>query len=162
MIDGATDAAPALDRDAGSSPFLTAPTGRPGGPRASLLLVLWQFAATITDHVADAGADRPAPGRRVPDPVSRRALERLDNELVRNLAISLQRTGVALFFVMLIGVPIGYAMGRWWRVQAFFTDIVTVGLALPAFIWALLSVMWFGFGNRAPDLHARSSRRRPG
>ena len=51
---------------------------------------------------------------------------------------------------MLIGVPIGYAMGRWWRVQAFFTDIVTVGLALPAFIWALLAVMWFGFGNEAP------------
>ena len=43
-----------------------------------------------------------------------------------------------LLLIVLIGVPIGYAMGRWWRVQAFFTDIVTVGLALPAFIWALL------------------------
>ena len=53
-------------------------------------------------------------------------------------------------FVILIGVPVGYAMGRWWRVQAFFTDIVTVGLALPAYMWALLAVMWFGFGIRAP------------
>jgi NitT/TauT family transport system permease protein len=49
-----------------------------------------------------------------------------------------------------IGVPVGYAMGRWWRVQAFFTDIVTVGIALPAYMWALLTVMWFGFGIRAP------------
>lgn len=74
----------------------------------------------------------------------------LNNELVRNLIISLERTVVALVLIVLIGVPIGYAMGRWWRVQAFFTDIVTVGLALPAFIWALLAVMWFGFGNKAP------------
>ncbi len=28
--------------------------------------------------------------------------------------------------------------------------MVTVGLALPAYIWALLGVMWFGFGFRAP------------
>jgi NitT/TauT family transport system permease protein len=35
-------------------------------------------------------------------------------------------------------------------VQAYFTDIVTVGIALPAYMWALLAVMWFGFGIRAP------------
>ena len=54
-------------------------------------------------------------------------------------------------------------MGRWWRVQAYFTDIVTVGLALPAYIWVLLGVMWFGFGFRAPLLrggvgHPRADR----
>jgi ABC-type nitrate/sulfonate/bicarbonate transport system permease component len=52
--------------------------------------------------------------------------------------------------VVVIGVPLGYAMGRWWRAQAAFTDLVTVGLALPAYIWALLGVMWFGIGLRAP------------
>ncbi len=51
-----------------------------------------------------------------------------NNELVRNLVISIQRTAIALVIVLAIGLPIGYAMGRWWRVQAFFTDIVTVGL----------------------------------
>ena len=60
------------------------------------------------------------------------------------------RTGSRWCSSSLIGVPLGYAMGRWWRVQAFFTDIVTVGFALPAYIWALLGVMWFGFGIRAP------------
>jgi NitT/TauT family transport system permease protein len=74
----------------------------------------------------------------------------VNNELVQNLWISITRTGVALAFIIAIGVPIGYAMGRWWRVQAYFTDLVTVGLAMPAYIWALLAVMWFGFGMKAP------------
>ncbi len=73
-----------------------------------------------------------------------------NNELVFNLVESIRRTAIAMVFVTIFGVAIGYAMGRWWRAQAFFTDMVTVGLALPAFIWALLAVMWFGFGNRAP------------
>ncbi len=90
-----------------------------------------------------------------------------NNELIQNLQISLTRTGLAMVFIILIGVPVGYAMGRWWRVQAFFTDIVTVGIALPAYMWALLTVMWFGFGIRAPGLlrrgvgDARPDRPRP-
>jgi ABC-type nitrate/sulfonate/bicarbonate transport system permease component len=74
----------------------------------------------------------------------------VNNELVQNLAVSLERTGIALILIIAIGVPLGFAMGRWWRVQAFFTDLVTVGLALPAFIWALYFVMRYGFGNKAP------------
>ena len=73
-----------------------------------------------------------------------------NNELIRNLFVSLQRAAISLVLVVAIGLPLGYAMGRWWRAQAYFTDIVTVGLALPAYIWALLGVMWFGFGFRAP------------
>ena len=74
-----------------------------------------------------------------------------NNELVQEPRRSASsEPAIALVIVIAIGVPIGYAMGRWWRVQAFFTDIVTVGLALPAYIWALLGVMWFGFGFRAP------------
>lgn len=72
------------------------------------------------------------------------------NQLVGNLLVSLGRFALGMVFVVAIGVPLGYAMGRWWRVQAFFTDLVTVGIALPAFIWALLGIMWFGFGIKAP------------
>jgi ABC-type nitrate/sulfonate/bicarbonate transport system permease component len=115
-----------------------------------LLLLIWQFAAGLSDHVA-------TPVETVKflvDEFHRTyrglPLSVVNNELVRNLAISLQRAGTALVLVVVIGVPIGYAMGRWWRLQALLTDIVTVGLALPAYIWALLGVMWFGFGNRAP------------
>jgi ABC-type nitrate/sulfonate/bicarbonate transport system permease component len=73
-----------------------------------------------------------------------------NNQLVRNLVESLRRAGIALVLVLILGIIIGYAMGRWWRVQAYLTDLVTVGLALPAYVWALLAVMWFGFGIRAP------------
>jgi NitT/TauT family transport system permease protein len=72
------------------------------------------------------------------------------NELVRNIFESIRRTGIALAILIVLGILIGFAMGRWWRVQAFFTDMVVVGLTLPGLIWALLAVMWFGFGIQAP------------
>ncbi len=114
------------------------------------LIAVWQLAAGISDHVATPVETL----QFIVDEFHRtyrgEPWSVVDNELVRNLVISLQRLGTALPLVVLIGLPIGYAMGRWWRAQAFFTDGVTVGLALPAYIWALLAVMWFGFGNRAP------------
>jgi ABC-type nitrate/sulfonate/bicarbonate transport system permease component len=115
-----------------------------------LLVLVWQAAGSLSDRF-------PTPvetARFIVDEFNRGYARGewspVNNELVRNLAISLERAGIAMVFVILIGVPVGFAMGRWWRVQAFLTDIVTVGLALPAYIWALLTVMWFGFGNRAP------------
>lgn len=119
-----------------------------------LLVVIWQLAGGLSQRF-------PTPvetARFIVDefnrPFGQEAWSLWNNELIRNLAISLQRAATGLIFVVSIGVPIGYAMGRWWRVQAFFTDLVTVGLALPAYIWALLAVMWFGFGSRAPVLTA--------
>lgn len=119
-----------------------------------LLVVIWQLAGGVSQRF-------PTPietARFIVDefnrPFGQGAWSLWNNELVRNLAISLQRAAIGLVFVVAIGVPIGYAMGRWWRFQAFFTDLVTVGLALPAYIWALLAVMWFGFGSRAPVLTA--------
>lgn len=75
----------------------------------------------------------------------------LNNELTRNVIVSIQRAGMALLAVLAVGLVLGFLMGRFWRVQAVFTDLVIVGIALPAFIWALLAVMWFGLqGWRAP------------
>jgi NitT/TauT family transport system permease protein len=115
-----------------------------------LLLVIWQLAGLLTT--------------RFPTPLATIQVlidefnthgKGLDwspwtNQLVGNLLVSLGRFATGMLFVILIGIPLGYAMGRWWRVQAFFTDLVTVGIAMPAFIWALLGIMWFGFGIRAP------------
>jgi NitT/TauT family transport system permease protein len=119
-----------------------------------LLVVIWQLAGGLSPRL-------PTPietAKFLVDEFNRSygggAWSVWNNELVRNLAISLQRAAVGIVLVAAIGIPIGYAMGRWWRVQAFFTDLVTVGLALPAYIWALLAVMWFGFGSRAPVLTA--------
>lgn len=73
-----------------------------------------------------------------------------NNQLVQNVVISLWRALAGLTVTILIGIPVGWAMGRWWRVQAYFTDGVTIGLALPAYIWAMLAIMVFGFGMKAP------------
>lgn len=115
-----------------------------------VLLLLWQMAGLLSDRF-------PTPVETVQilvlefqTPFDRGEWSFFNNELVANLLISINRTGLALIFIILIGVPIGYAMGKWWRVQAYFTDLVTVGLAMPAYMWALLAVMWFGFGIRAP------------
>jgi NitT/TauT family transport system permease protein len=114
------------------------------------LLLLWQFAGILSDRFPTPVQTFEILVREFQEPFGSDPWSVWNNELVQNLQISLTRTAIALVFVVLIGIPLGYAMGRWWRVQAFFTDLVTVGIALPAYMWALLGVMWFGFGVRAP------------
>jgi NitT/TauT family transport system permease protein len=118
------------------------------------LVVIWQLAGGLSPRFPTPIETAQFLVEEFNRPYGSDAWSVWNNELVRNLVISLERAAVALVIVILIGVPVGYAMGRWWRVQAYFTDLVTVGLALPAFIWALLTVMWFGFGNKAPILTA--------
>jgi ABC-type nitrate/sulfonate/bicarbonate transport system permease component len=114
------------------------------------LLVLWQLAGIMSPRFPTPVQSVDILVREFQAPFGRDAWSIWNNELVQNLQISLTRTLLALVIVVAIGVPVGYAMGRWWRVQAYFTDVVTVGIALPAYMWALLAVMWYGFGFRAP------------
>lgn len=114
------------------------------------LLALWQLAGVLSPRFPTPAQTVDILVREFQTPFGNGEWTIWNNELVQNLWISLTRTGAALVIIVAVGVPIGYAMGRWWRVQAYFTDLVTVGLALPAYMWALLGVMWFGFGFRAP------------
>lgn len=115
-----------------------------------LLLLLWQVAGELSARFPTPLLTLDILVREFQSPFGAGDWSVLNNELVQNLWISLYRTAAALVIIIAIGVPLGYAMGRWWRVQAYFTDIVTVGIALPAYMWALLAVMWYGFGFRAP------------
>ena len=115
-----------------------------------VLLALWQMAGVVSERFPTPLHTIEILVKEFQSPFNRGEWSVLNNELIQNLLISMERTGVALVVVILVGLPIGYAMGRWWRAQAYFTDLVTVGLALPAYMWALLAVMWFGFGIRAP------------
>lgn len=65
-------------------------------------------------------------------------------------AVSLQRLGIGLLIAVAIGTPIGILMGLFRKVEAGLRDFVVVGLAFPSLVWALLTGMWFGFGNTAP------------
>jgi NitT/TauT family transport system permease protein len=102
-------------------------------------VVIWQWAGTTF-------ADIPTPVGTLSFLVEE--FER--GEVFPNVAISLLRAVIALSLVLALGVAIGIAMARWWRVRYFFTDLVLVGITLPAFIWALLVVMWWGFSNIGP------------
>jgi ABC-type nitrate/sulfonate/bicarbonate transport system permease component len=115
-----------------------------------VLLLLWQAAGLLSARFPTPAQTLQIIVTEFETPFGSAAWSVWNNELVQNLWISLNRTWIALLISVAIGVPLGYAMGRWWRVQAYFTDIITVGIALPAYMWALLGVMWFGFGITAP------------
>ncbi len=67
-----------------------------------------------------------------------------------NIWVTLKSAIWALCIILVVGVLLGFAMGRWWQIRYFFTDLVMVGIALPAFIWALLAVMWWAFSDIGP------------
>jgi len=115
-----------------------------------VLVVMWQLAGVVSERFPTPVHTIDILVREFRAPFERGEWSVTHNELVSNLMISINRTALAIALVILIGVPIGYAMGRWWRVQAYFTDVVSVGLAMPAYMLALLAIMWFGFGIRAP------------
>jgi NitT/TauT family transport system permease protein len=129
---------------------LLAPPARPwwkwlGSDRAArytariAFLLIWQWAGTVFDDI--------------PTPVSTVEFlieEFQAGEVWPNVAISLVRATIGLAFVLVFGVAIGIAMARWWRVRYFLADLILVGITLPAFIWALLVVMWWGFSNIGP------------
>jgi ABC-type nitrate/sulfonate/bicarbonate transport system permease component len=100
-------------------------------------VLLWALAGSLVD--------------RVPGPVE--VFEFLSDHrdlLWPNIWVSVQSALWALPIILVAGILLGFAMGRWWQVRYFFTDLVMVGIALPAFIWALLAVMWWGFDDIGP------------
>jgi ABC-type nitrate/sulfonate/bicarbonate transport system permease component len=102
-------------------------------------LVVWQWAGTTFEDI-------PAPTGTIEFLVE----EFRRGEVFPNIAISLVRAVIGLSLVLVLGVVIGIAMARWWRVRYFMTDLILVGITLPAFIWALLVVMWWSFSNIGP------------
>jgi ABC-type nitrate/sulfonate/bicarbonate transport system permease component len=104
-----------------------------------LALLIWQWAGGAFDEI--------------PAPLG--TLEFLRDEWQRgeilpNIYISLVRAVIGLALVLVLGIAIGIAMAKWWRVRYLLTDLILVGITLPAFIWALLVVMWWGFSNIGP------------
>ncbi|MGH8869233.1 MAG: ABC transporter permease [Actinomycetes bacterium] len=70
----------------------------------------------------------------------------------QSFGLSFERLGLGLVLAFAIGVPVGLLMGLSKRAEYFLHDFVVVGLAMPSLVWALVTGMWFGFGNLAPVL----------
>lgn len=92
---------------------------------------------------------------RVPGPVE--VVQFLVDEIGRggvwdNFLLTAERFFAGLGIAFVAGVALGLAMGMWGFARALLKDTLTVGLAIPAIIWALLTALWFGFAWKAPVL----------
>jgi NitT/TauT family transport system permease protein len=104
-------------------------------------LALWQLLGALYE--------------RVPGPVE--VVQFLVDEIGRggvwdNFLLTAERFFAGLGLAFVAGVALGLAMGMWGFARALLKDTLTVGLAIPAIIWALLTALWFGFAWKAPVL----------
>lgn len=64
--------------------------------------------------------------------------------------VTVMRFSIGLGVSFVLGVVLGIALGSSSFVRRLLNDVMLVFLALPAIIWAFLTVMWFGLGWEAP------------
>lgn len=76
----------------------------------------------------------------------------LRGEFWVHFAATVQRFAIGLSISFVLGVIIGLVLGSSAFMRALLSDMLLVFLALPAIIWAFLTVMWFGVGETAPLL----------
>jgi ABC-type nitrate/sulfonate/bicarbonate transport system permease component len=69
-----------------------------------------------------------------------------------HFAATLQRYAVGMFMGFVGGVLVGVLVGSSSLARALINDTVLVLLAMPVFVWAFLTTMWFGIGWQAPTL----------
>ncbi len=74
----------------------------------------------------------------------------LTGEWGEHLLFTLQRFGLGLVIAFLAGLSVGILIGSKRYFHALMNDTLLVMLALPAVIWAFLTVIWFGLGWEAP------------
>ena len=125
-----------------------APAHRHTAAAASVLLFLvaWQVAMPLlpTDLI-------PSPAtvlRFMWDEVRGRTLA--PSNVWQASAISLRRLASGLAIAFAVGLPVGLAMGTTRWIMRMLSDAVTVTLAMPFLVWALLAGLWFGMGTAAP------------
>lgn len=106
----------------------------------ALLGIVWQFASTYWVSLQ--------PLLPPPTDVLSAATELVSRGTLQNdILASLKRVGVALFFALLVGVPIGAAIGGSRRVAWSLEPVVNFFRPIPPLAWIPLSIMWFGIGN---------------
>jgi NitT/TauT family transport system permease protein len=71
-------------------------------------------------------------------------------QFLKHFAVTLQRFGIGLALAVVGGALIGILIGSSSLARSLVNDVLLVFLALPAIIWAFLTVMWFGIGPMAP------------
>lgn len=62
---------------------------------------------------------------------------------------TLVRVGFGLILTMLLGIAVGTAMGLSRKGEAFLDAWVMVGLTVPAIVYSIICLLWFGLNDRA-------------
>ncbi len=64
-----------------------------------------------------------------------------------DLGITLERIALGFTFAVLVGLPLGLALGASRRLGAFFEPVLTVTNTVSSAIWAIFALIWFGLSN---------------
>jgi NitT/TauT family transport system permease protein len=73
-------------------------------------------------------------------------------QFAEHFAVTLRHFSIGLFIGFTAGLLAGVLVGSFVIARALLNDTVLVLLAMPAFVWAFLTTMWFGIDWRAPVL----------
>src|SRR5262249_26413676 len=72
-----------------------------------------------------------------------------DGILSRDVLISLMRIGIGFALGVLVGVPLGLAMGTFRPIKIFFEPCVQFLRFVPAIAWLVPAILWFGIGEQS-------------
>lgn len=67
-------------------------------------------------------------------------------ELLSNVLVSLGRQAAGFLVAVLVGLPIGLAIGWWSPVQQALQILVRIVYPIPGVAWVPLAILWFGLG----------------
>ncbi len=67
--------------------------------------------------------------------------------LLRDIGVSLLHFGIGLGSALLIGIPIGIAMGWFRGVDAFLDPVIEIIRPIPPLAWIPFAIVWFGLTN---------------
>lgn len=110
----------------------------------AVFFALWQFISTVILN------EFTLPG---PLKVWRAIWEILiTGEFVDDFAASISKTFLGFAVAVLVGVPVGFAMGRTRYWKAFFHDGVVGAGSIPGLVYAVMALVIFGIGFQGPIL----------
>lgn len=72
-----------------------------------------------------------------------------DGSLFLHIGYTFYRIAVGLALASLVGIPIGFVMGRFRWFERFMTPLVSVLNPIPSLAWIPLFILWFGLGDAA-------------
>lgn len=72
-----------------------------------------------------------------------------DGSLLANALATLARVFVGFAIAVVIALPLGVLMGRYWVVERFFLPLVSVLVPIPSLAWVPLLLLWCGIGDTA-------------